>query len=72
MDPTELLDRGRTAFGQHEWPDAFGLLRRADAAELLGPEDLERLATAAYLTGHDAESTATWTRAHQALSLIHI
>ncbi|MDZ7676367.1 MAG: LuxR C-terminal-related transcriptional regulator [Acidimicrobiales bacterium] len=31
----------------------------------LEPFDLERLATAAYLTGRDAESTDTWTRAHQ-------
>jgi hypothetical protein len=29
------------------------------------PPDLERLATAAYLSGHDAESTDAWSRAHQ-------
>jgi DNA-binding NarL/FixJ family response regulator len=32
----------------------------------LGPDDLELLATAAYLTGHDGESTDAWARAHQA------
>jgi len=30
----------------------------------LGPEDLERLATAAYLVGRDADSEEVWTRAH--------
>jgi DNA-binding CsgD family transcriptional regulator len=41
------------------------LLAAADSDEPLPPEDLERLATAAYLIGKDAESAEIWTRAHQ-------
>jgi DNA-binding CsgD family transcriptional regulator len=66
MDPTEFLTKGRAAFEQRDWPSAHEHLRRADADEPLEPSDLERLATSAYLTGRDAESTDTWTRAHQA------
>ncbi|HET7385882.1 MAG TPA: LuxR C-terminal-related transcriptional regulator [Nocardioidaceae bacterium] len=36
-----------------------------DAAAPLDLDDLENLALAAYLTGHDAESTLAWTRAQQ-------
>lgn len=62
---TELLERGRHAFGERVWPDAYEHLTAADRASALAPEDLERLATAAYLTGRDAESTDIWTRAHR-------
>jgi tetratricopeptide (TPR) repeat protein len=41
------------------------LLAAADSDEPLPLEDLERLATAAYLIGKDAESAEIWTRAHQ-------
>jgi DNA-binding CsgD family transcriptional regulator len=37
----------------------------ADAAAPLDLDDLESLASAAYLTGHEAESTLAWTRAQQ-------
>lgn len=36
----------------------------ADRESPLGPEDLARLATAAYLTGREAESAGFWGRAH--------
>jgi DNA-binding CsgD family transcriptional regulator len=45
------------------WREAFTRLAAADAEAALEPEDLERLATAAYLVGHDAESRAAWARA---------
>jgi DNA-binding NarL/FixJ family response regulator len=41
-------------------------LRGSGRDEPLQPDDLERLATAAYLIGKDSESTEIWTRAHQA------
>jgi DNA-binding CsgD family transcriptional regulator/tetratricopeptide (TPR) repeat protein len=41
-------------------------LLEADANAALEAKDLEALATAAYLAGRDAESEATWSRAHQA------
>ena len=66
MDSTELLDRGRAAFDQRDWSIAHDQLHRADRVTKLEPPDLELLATAAYLTGQDAESTDAWTRAHQA------
>lgn len=62
---TELLELGRHAFAGREWPAAYERLTASDRASPLAPDDLERLATAAYLTGHDAESTETWIRAHR-------
>ncbi|MFS8586265.1 MAG: DNA-binding response regulator, partial [Acidimicrobiia bacterium] len=54
----------RAAFARQAWGDAHALL--SAAAPDLGPEDLERLAVAAYLVGLDDESTAAWERAHGA------
>ncbi len=65
MDTTELLDRARAAFAARSWRDACDDFEAADLIASLEPIDLERLATAAYLTGHDAESTDAWSRAHQ-------
>ena len=62
---TELVEIGRSAFAERAWQEAYEGLAAADRASPLEPDDLERLATAAYLTGHDAESSATWTRAHR-------
>jgi ATP/maltotriose-dependent transcriptional regulator MalT len=59
------LDRGREAFAAQAWAEAYAQLSAADHASRLGPEDLERLATAAYLTGRDAESDELWARAHR-------
>lgn len=65
MDTLELLDQARAAFAARAWQDAYDAFGRVDRLVPLEPVDLERLATAAYLTGHDAESTNAWTRAHQ-------
>jgi tetratricopeptide (TPR) repeat protein len=45
--------------------DAFERLSAADRAAPLAPDDLERLAAAAYLVGRDNESAELWARAHQ-------
>ena len=45
-------------------PDAFAHLSAADSDAPLDPEDLDRLATVAYLIGEDAASDAARTRAH--------
>ena len=66
METIEILERGREAFERGAWPDAYDRLERADSAATLEPSDLERLATAAYLTGHDARSADVWARAHRA------
>lgn len=63
---TSVLDQGRDAYERCEWGDAFARLAAADRRSPLGPDDLERLATAAYLSGRDQESTHAWSRAHQA------
>ncbi len=60
------LTAGRDAFARQSWTEAFTLLARADVDSPLDSDDLERLATAAYLLGKDAECTDAWTRAHQA------
>jgi DNA-binding CsgD family transcriptional regulator len=59
------LHLGRQSFGRRAWGDAFAQLSEADRTRPLAAEDLERLATAACLTGRDAESAEAWTRAHQ-------
>jgi DNA-binding winged helix-turn-helix (wHTH) protein/DNA-binding CsgD family transcriptional regulator/predicted ATPase len=63
-DTITALARGRTSFGGRAWAEAYDALAVADTASPLDPADLVRLATAAYLTGRDAECEAAWTRAH--------
>jgi DNA-binding CsgD family transcriptional regulator len=58
------LDRGRDALAHQRWASAYATLREADEASPLEPADLERLATASYLVGHDEESGQLWLRAH--------
>lgn len=63
---TDPLAQGRTAFERDAWSEAFALLTAADRRKGLDPEDLERLATAAYLIGDDAASNDARMRAHTA------
>ena len=64
MSETDALARGRESYARRGWTDAYMQLVDADRAAPLEPEDLERLATAAYLIGKDADSTRLWARAH--------
>jgi DNA-binding CsgD family transcriptional regulator/tetratricopeptide (TPR) repeat protein len=59
-----VLEHARASFAQRSWGDAYAQFVTADAATPLDLDDLEKLALAAYLTGHDEESTLAWTRAH--------
>jgi tetratricopeptide (TPR) repeat protein len=59
-----VLEQARASFAQCSWRDAFQRFATADATAPLDPDDLERLALAAYLSGLDAEATRAWTRAH--------
>ena len=61
---TDALERGRESFERQAWGDAYAQLSATDHEAPLGPEDLERLATAAYLVGRDADSADIWARAH--------
>lgn len=45
------LQAGREAIARHAWREAFDLLSAADAVAALDPEDLEKLAEAAWWTG---------------------
>src|SRR6188474_902298 len=66
MTDLVTLQRGRTSFEQRAWSDSHRLLTAADRDGVLEPQDLERLATAAHLTGQDDEGEAFRERAHQA------
>ena len=57
---------GRDAFERREWADSFAQLSAADASSSLEAEDLERLATTAYLIGEEVASTEAWQKAFRA------
>jgi DNA-binding CsgD family transcriptional regulator len=65
MADADALDQGRRSFQGQAWADAYAQLSAADGQVPLGPEDLERLATAAYLVGRDDAGAAVGARAHQ-------
>ena len=67
MTGTDTLARGRESFGRRAWAAAYAQLSAADEESPLEPEDLERLAMAAYLAGRDADSADLWERAHHEL-----
>lgn len=54
----------RAAFESHEWSATYRLLSELRVDDL-SVEDLDRLATAAYLTGRDETAFALWARGHQ-------
>ena len=58
------LEVGRNAFEQRAWGEAYTQLSAADVGADLSLDDLERLATAAYLTGQD-DCVDAWARAYQ-------
>lgn len=58
------IEEARVACDGHRWGDAWRLLS-AVASDSLGIDDLDRLATAAYLIGKDEEGFTHWVRAHQ-------
>ena len=60
-DVTVGHELARDAFARGAWSDAYTLFTNVEVA---APDDLERLAIAAYLLGRDAESADAWERAH--------
>ena len=62
MSAVEQLERGRAACARSEWRDAYAAL--SSAGPLAG-DDLQLLATAAYMVGHDGEYLSVLERAHQ-------
>ena len=55
VDVADELERGREAYARRTWMDAYESLSRADQTSPLGAEDLELLATSAYMLGRDNE-----------------
>ncbi len=61
----ELLEQGREAAARHQWRRAHAALAEADRAAGLEAAELELLATAASLLGHDEQHVHLLERAHQ-------
>lgn len=59
------VDRAREAFARRAWGEAYAELVAVGAAGL-EPDDLERLAVAAYLVGEEQASEQAWERTHAA------
>jgi DNA-binding NarL/FixJ family response regulator len=53
VDAIDKLERGREAYARRAWTDAYETLSHADQVTPLGAEDLELLATSAYMLGRD-------------------
>lgn len=66
MADAESIERGRAAYAEYAWDDAYQLLLDADRTSRLEASDLERLGTTAYLTGRDDAAVEDLGRAYQA------
>lgn len=60
------LESAREAVSRYAWREAFDLFAAADAAEPLGPDDLDHLAECAWWVGKMRHSIALRERAHAA------
>jgi DNA-binding CsgD family transcriptional regulator len=65
VNVAQAIEDARAACDSCQWGDAFRLLSEV-AVDELAIDDLDRLATAAYMTGRDETGFALWVRAHQA------
>jgi DNA-binding CsgD family transcriptional regulator len=61
----EALPRGREAYANEHWADAYDSLRAADQRDDLGPDDLELLATSAYMLGRIEDYLGCLERAYR-------
>lgn len=59
-------DAARSALDRREWGHAYRLLSERAGAGPLSVDELDWLATAAYLTGRDEEAFDRWAEAHRA------
>jgi hypothetical protein len=60
------LERGREAYANNAWTDAYELLLRVDQETKLEADDIGTLATAAFMLGRDDEALGFLERAHHA------
>ena len=65
MSDPQALQRAHDAFNRRTWAEAYRLLSELGRDTPLASDDLERLASAAYLIGNDEEAETAWARAHQ-------
>jgi len=68
VNTVDDLRRGREAFAQRAWKDAFESLVRADEIERLAPEDLELLGVAAFMLAREDDFMSALERAHRSYS----
>ena len=66
MAPPGALDRGRESYARQAWADAYESLSAAESRDPLGAEDLELLATSAYMIGREEHYFGILERAHHA------
>jgi len=66
VDTIDELGRGREFYARRAWVDAYKSLSHADQATPLGAEDLNLLATSAYMLGRDDDYLTGLERAHRA------
>lgn len=65
MDRIAGRQQGRESYARRSWANAYESLTRADQADPLGPEDLELLATSAWMTGRDDDVVGALERAQR-------
>ena len=58
------LERGRESYRRRAWADAYAAFSAADQASPLDPDDLDLMATCAYLTGRDLDFQRILERAY--------
>ena len=66
MDAGAELKRARAWYAERSWREAHASLSAADEAHPLGAEDLELLATSAYMLGREDDYFEALERSHQA------
>lgn len=66
MATRTAVEVGRAAYSTGAWSEAYESLARADRESALAANDLELLATSAYMLGHEGEYRELLERAHRA------
>jgi len=64
VNSIDELERGRESYARRAWMDGYKSLSHADQVAPLGAEDLELLATTAYMLGRDDDYLSGLERAH--------
>ena len=57
MDRIDVVERGRASYARRAWTDVYTSLLEAEEAGVLAGEDLELLATSAWMIGREDSVT---------------